>query len=90
VRRPSRGRGNCNSKNDASPAATTVSLQTILEVVRSPDRLRAWPESQHRDDTVGHYQTRDESILANFLWGTLGIYTMTVDFILSESVFGSA
>jgi len=65
-----------------------VSLQTILEVVRSPDWLRAWPESQHRDDTVGHYQTRDESILVTFLWGALGIYTMTVDFILSESLFG--
>jgi hypothetical protein len=64
--------------------SNTVTSQAILEALTSPDQLRTWLEAKPPDAVVGNYQTRDESILANFLWDRLGIYVMTFDFILYE------
>ena len=50
-----------------------IPMQAILEQLQSPHLLRSWLQTKQPNEIVGAAQTPDETVLANFLWETLGI-----------------
>ena len=53
-----------------------VPMQVILEQLQSPHLLRSWLQTKPPNEIAGAAQTPDETVLANFLWETLGIYVI--------------
>ena len=58
-------------------ASRELSSAVLLNQLASPDQVRAWLEGHLLDAIGGNVQTPDDTILANYLWETLGVYVMT-------------
>ena len=65
-------------------ASRQVSSQVLLDHLASPDQVHAWLEAKPPDTIVGNTQTPDDTIVANYLWETLGVYVMTFGYSLFD------
>jgi hypothetical protein len=60
-----------------------VLTHSILELLETPDQVRIWLEAKQPGEIVSHYQTPDDTVLANFLWDALQVYVMTFGLTLA-------
>jgi hypothetical protein len=57
-----------------------VPQQVILDRLKSPEPLQVWLRGKPPQVIVGNSQTPDETVLANFLWETLGVFVWAFGF----------
>lgn len=80
--RRERWQANQETINARKATSRQVSVQQLLDQLQSPDRLRMWLQAKQPTEIVGEAQTPDETVLANFLWETLGAYVLAFGFEL--------